>query len=147
MTRAAATRLASKPRRRRRIRLAAIAVVAGALATGGVAAAATGHLPEPVRKATRSILVTVGSGEPASTFPHPASSTQPPGSGRAGQPPPSIDVTVPAAGTTGAAAAASPDLKGLCRGYLAGKGAENGKKLDATAFQALARAAGGEDRV
>ena len=31
--------------------------------------------------------------------------------------------------------------------YLHGKGAENGKKLDATAFQALARAAGGEDKV
>jgi hypothetical protein len=66
---------------------------------------------------------------------------------RAGQPPPPTAATVPEPGTTGAAAAASPDLKGLCRAYLHGKGAENGKKLDATAFQALARAAGGEDRV
>jgi hypothetical protein len=146
MTRAAATHLAIKPRRRRRVGLAAVAV-AGALATGGVAAAATGHLPEPVRKATRSILVTVGSGEPASTVPHPASSAQLPGSGRTGQPRPPTDATVPAPGTTGAAAAASPDLKGLCRAYLAGKDAENGKKLDATAFQVLARAAGGEDKV
>jgi hypothetical protein len=131
MTRAAATHLAIKPRRRRRVGLAAVAV-AGALATGGVAAAATGHLPEPVRKATRSILVTVGSGEPARTVPHPASSAQRPGSGRTGQPRPPTDATVPAPGTTGAAAAASPDLKGLCRAYLAGKDAENGKKLDAT---------------
>lgn len=50
-------------------------------------------------------------------------------------------------GTTGAAPAASLNLTGLCRAYLAGKGAENGKRLDATAFQALARAAGGEDKV
>jgi hypothetical protein len=95
MTRAAATHLAIKPRRRRRVGLAAVAV-AGALATGGVAAAATGHLPEPVRKATRSILVTVGSGEPASTVPHPASSAQLPGSGRTGQPRPPTGATVPA---------------------------------------------------
>ena len=112
-----------------------------------MAVAATGHLPEPVRKATRSIMVTVGGAEPATTVPHPASSTQPPDGGRAGQPPPPTAATVPEPGTTGAAAAASPDLKGLCRAYLHGKGAENGKKLDATAFQALARAAGGEDRV
>lgn len=146
MATAAAAYRATKPRRRRRVGLAAVAV-AGALATGGVAAAATGHLPEPVRKATRSILVTVGGAESATTVPHPASSAQPPDSGRAGQPPPPTAATVPAPGTTGAAAAASPDLKGLCRAYLHGKGAETGKKLDATAFQALARAAGGEDGV
>ena len=58
-TRTAATRRASKPRRRRRAGLAAVVVV-GALATGGVAGAATGHLPGPVREAARSILVTVG---------------------------------------------------------------------------------------
>jgi hypothetical protein len=143
---AAAIRRATKPRRRRRVGLAAVAV-AGALATGGVAAAATGHLPEPVRKATRSILVTVGAAEPATSVPLPASSARPPESGRAGQPRPPTDATVGAPGTTSAAAAASPDLKGLCRAYLAGKGAESGKRLDATAFQALARAAGGEDRV
>ena len=145
MARAAATHRAITPRRRRRAGLAVVAV-AGALATGGVAAAATGHLPEPVRKATRSIVSTVGK-EPATSLPLPASSVRPPGGGRAGQPPPPAGATVPTPGTTGAAAAASPDLKGHCRAYLAGKGAEIGTKLDATAFQALARAAGGKDRV
>jgi hypothetical protein len=146
MTRTAAMHRASKPRRRRRVGLAAVAV-AGALATGGVAAAATGHLPEPVRKATRSIVVTVGGAEPATSLPLPASSARPPGGGRTGQPPPSTGAIVRAPGTTRAAAAASPNLKDLCRAYLHGKGAKNGKKLDATAFQALAQAAGGEDKV
>jgi len=146
MTRAAATQRASKRKRRRRVGLAVVAV-AGALATGGVAAAATGHLPEPVRKATRSILVTVGGAEPATSLPLPASSARPPGGDHAGQPPPPTDATVRAPGTTGPAAAASPNLKGRCRAYMAGKEAENGKKLDVAAFQALARAAGGEDKV
>ena len=146
MTRAAAHRPTGR-RRRRRVGLAAVAV-AGALATGGVAGAATGHLPEPVRTATRSILVTVGGGGPATTAPQPASSAHPPGSGHAVQPPPSTAATVPAPGAPGdAAVAANPDLKGLCGAYLAGKGADNGKKLNATAVQALARAAGGEDKV
>src|SRR5213592_419011 len=111
MARAAATHRAIKPRRRRRVGLAAVAV-AGALVTGGVAAAATGHLPEPVRRATRSIVVTVGVAEPATSLPLPASSARPPVDGRAGQPP-SIGATVRTPGTTRAAAAASPDLKGL----------------------------------
>jgi hypothetical protein len=138
--RVAATRRATRPRRRRRVGLAAIAV-AGALATG---AAATGHLPDPVRKATRSVLVAVGA-EPATSVPLPASSARPP-DGAGGQPSPPTGATGRAAGTT-AAAAANPDLKGLCRAYQAGEGDENGKKLDATAFQALARAAGGRDKV
>jgi hypothetical protein len=142
--RTTATRRTSKPRRRRRVGLAAVVVV-GALATGGVAGAATGHIPGPVREAARSILVTIGRAEPATSVPLPATSARPPESGRAGQPRPSTDASVRAPGTT--SAAASPDLKGLCRAYLAGEGVENGKKLDATAFQALARAAGGEDRV
>jgi hypothetical protein len=141
--RVAATRRATRPRRRRRVGLAAIAV-AGALATGGAAAAATGHLPDPVRKATRSVLVAVGA-EPATSVPLPASSARPP-DGAGGQPSPPTGATGRAAGTT-AAAAANPDLKGLCRAYQAGGGDENGKKLDATAFQVLARAAGGRDKV
>ena len=66
-----ATRRTSKPERRRRVGLAAVVVV-GALATGGVAGAATGHLPGPVREAARSILVTVGGAEPAAPTPGPA---------------------------------------------------------------------------
>jgi hypothetical protein len=142
--RAAAARRVTRPRRRRRIGLAAVAV-AGALATGGAAAAATGNLPEPVRKATRSILVAVGGAEPATSVPLPASTARPQDGGRAGQPPAPAGASARTLGTTGSAA--SPDLKGLCRAYLAGQGAQNGKKLDATAFQALALAAGGEGKV
>jgi hypothetical protein len=139
------TRRTARPPRRRWAGLAAVALV-GALVTGG-AAAATGHLPAPVRDVARSILGTVGGAEPATSDPLPGSSAQSPDAGRAGQPPPPTGATVGAPGTTGAATAASPNLKGLCRTYLAGTGAENAKKLDATAFQALARAAGGEDKI
>jgi hypothetical protein len=43
--------------------------------------------------------------------------------------------------------ASGPARKGLCRAWAAGKGAEHGRKQDATAFQALAKAAGGADNV
>lgn len=142
----AVTRPAAKPVRRRRVGLAACVLV-GVLATGGAAAAATGHLPEPVREASRKILSTVGAAEPATPGAQPAPRTPPHGPRRVGQQPTTTGVVGAGPGTTGAAPAASPNLTGLCRAYLAGKGAENGKRLDATAFQALARAAGGEDKV
>jgi hypothetical protein len=143
--RVAGSRRATRPARRRRVGLVAI-VAAGALATGGVAAAATGHLPGPVQDAARSILVTVGSGEPAPpATPAPRPST--PGSGGTGQGPASTAATSRGPGTTGAAAAANPNLDGLCRAYQAGEGAEQGGKLDAAAYEALARAAGGRERI
>ena len=67
------SRAASSPRRRRRAGLAVVVVV-GALVTGGVAGAATGHLPGPVRAAARSILDAADGGTP-------------PASTQAGQPP------------------------------------------------------------
>jgi hypothetical protein len=142
----AATRPAAKPIRRRRVGLAAVVVV-GALATGGAAAAASGHLPEPVREASRKILSTVGAAEPATPGAQPAPRTPPYGTGRVGQQPTTTGALGAGSGTTGADPAASPNLTGLCRAYLAGMGAESGKRLDATAFRALARAAGGEDKV
>jgi hypothetical protein len=36
---------------------------------------------------------------------------------------------------------------GLCQAWLTGQGGEHGKRMDSTAFQALAAAAGGADRV
>jgi hypothetical protein len=36
---------------------------------------------------------------------------------------------------------------GLCQAWLAGQGGEHGKRADSTAFQALAAAAGGADRI
>jgi hypothetical protein len=135
---------ARPPRRRRRAGLAVVVVV-GALATGGVAAA-TGHLPEPVRQAARSILAP--GGEPATLEPPEPAPVATTGSGGAG--PGAAPSTGAPAGGLGAAAsgsAAQPELVGLCRAFLAGKGGEQGGKLDATAFEALSRAAGGGDQV
>ena len=125
-------------------------MVAGALAAGGVAGAATGHLPGPVREAARTILATGGGEPPASTRtgPRPAPVT---GTGSAGGA--AREGSRPGAATggrlgpAGAGPAASPDLEGLCQAFRSGNGAEQGGKLDATSFRALARAAGGEDKV
>src|SRR6266511_1909432 len=43
--------------------------------------------------------------------------------------------------------AAGPAARGLCRAWSAGQGGQHGKKLDAAAFAALAKAAGGSDQV
>ena len=144
--RAAGTRRATTPRRRRRVRLAAVVVV-GALATGGVAGAATGHLPGPVREAARSILVAVGGAEPAAPTPGPAPLTQSTGSGGADPGGQASSTTGRGPATTGSGSVAAPNLEGLCQAFLAGNGVEQGKKLDATAFAALARAAGGQGQV
>jgi hypothetical protein len=131
-----------------------VVVVAGALVTGGVAGAATGHLPGPVRQAARSILGTTDGGTPSTSTQAgqpPAPVKRPAGAGgglggaRPGVP------TGPGPGTTGAGPAAGPALGGLCQAFAqafaAGGGTQQGDKLDATAFAALATAAGGEDKV
>ena len=128
----------------------AVVVVAGALAAGGVAAAATGHLPGPVREAARSILATGGGEPPASTGtgPRPAPVTgtgSAGGAGGEGSRP--GGATGAGLGPVGAGPAASPDLEGLCQAFRSGNGAEQGARLDAASFRALARAAGGEEEV
>jgi len=138
---------------RRRRRGLAVAIVVGALATGGVAGAATGHLPGPVRDAARTIAG-AGTGTPASrtTGPPSASATGTPNAGGAGSTA-SRAGGAPGSGpgSTGAGVAAGPAadpaLKGLCLAYAAGEGADRGGKPDATAFEELATVAGGEDRV
>jgi hypothetical protein len=143
--RAAAPVRPARPRRRRAVLV--VVVVAGALATGGVAAA-TGHLPDPVREAARGVLGP-GGGQPA-VSPSPAPGA--PGSGTAGSgggPGGSPSTVAPGRRTGPAAAgpAAGPALDGLCKALQGGNGGEQGGKLDATAFQKLARAAGGVDSV
>jgi hypothetical protein len=134
-----------RPRRRRAGR--AVVVVVGAMATGGVAAA-TGHLPAPVREAARSVL---GPAE-AATSPGPAQSAAPgtatTGSGGAG-PGGSATTVAPGPRTDRAAAgpAARSALEELCQAYQEGNDGEQGGKLDATAFKKLAAVAGGDDRV
>jgi hypothetical protein len=134
------------PRRRRRTGLAVVVVV-GALVTGGVAGAATGHLPGPVRDAARTITG-AGGGAPSS----PTTADQPPITGAAGAGPEGsrhAGTLGQGSGATGNGAGPAPvaALKGLCNAYAAGNGAAQGGKLDATAFKALATAAGGEDKV
>jgi hypothetical protein len=124
-----------------------VVVVVGALATGGAAGAATGHLPGPVREAARSILGT-GGGQ------------APPASTDAGQPPAPVKRPADAGGGLpgsrlgvstsrgpGDGLAASPNLEGLCQAFVSGNGTGEGGRLDATAFEALAGAAGGQERV
>jgi hypothetical protein len=135
--------------RRRRAGLAVVVVV-GALVTGGVAGAATGHLPGPVQAAARTILGTTDGG-PSSTSTQagqpPAPVKRPAGSGGGlGGARPGV-TTGPGPGTTSAGPAAGPALEGLCQAFAAGGGTQQGGKLDATAFSALATAAGGEDKV
>jgi hypothetical protein len=148
--RRAATRArrAARPPRRRWAGLAAVALV-GALVTGG-AAAATGGLPEPVRDVARSILGTAGDptpgpddGQPAPVVPTGGAddpAVAPPGSQAGG----SVGLEP---GTTAAGPAAQPDRVGLCRAYLASLDKQQGKEMEASAFERLARAAGGEDGI
>jgi hypothetical protein len=137
-------RRARTSRRRRRTGLAVV-VAAGALVTGGVAGAATGHLPGPVRAAARTVLGSDGgtpststqAGQPPGPVKRPAGSGGGLGGARPGV----------STGPGGAGPAAAPNPEGLCQAFVSGNGAEQGGKLDATAFEVLARAAGGQDRV
>jgi hypothetical protein len=142
------SRRARTSRRRRRTGLAVVVAV-GALVTGGVAGAATGHLPGPVRAAARSVLGSDGGTPSTSTQAGqpPAPVKRPAGAGGGlGGARPSVS-TGPGPGAAGAGPAAAPNLEGLCQAFTAGNGGLQGAKLDATAFEVLTRAAGGEDRV
>jgi hypothetical protein len=144
-------RRAARPPRRRRVGLLAVALV-GALAMGGVAAAATGNVPAPLRDAARSVLGSVDGAEPAAPPTRPGVQPAPgstPGSAGATSGPQGPRPTAAAGHGPGSTAGTAPGLdnEGLCKAYLAGQGAEQGAKLDATAFQALAELAGGRDKI
>jgi hypothetical protein len=102
--------------------LKAAAAVLGVLATGGVAAAATGNLPAPAQQAAHVVL------------------------GGAGVPAPAGATVTTRAHPVGSDAAGSA-AQGLCQAWSAGQGGQRGSKLDAPAFAALVKAAGGTDRV
>ncbi|HZD00054.1 MAG TPA: hypothetical protein VFA46_07625 [Actinomycetes bacterium] len=101
---------------------AAAAAFTGALVIGGVAAAATGTLPEPAQRMAHQLV---------SAAPAPAGEDHPQAGGDAAKGP----------DATGAAKA------GLCTAYMAGKGGTNGGRNGSVAFQALEQAAGGADKV
>ncbi|HEX8858408.1 MAG TPA: hypothetical protein VGC06_04810 [Actinomycetes bacterium] len=111
-------------------KLAAAATIA-ALSLAGVAGAATGTLPDPAQRVAHQMLG--GAGVPGPDD-HAAQTAGDKSSTTSGHHPTGPDAT-------GAAKA------GLCRAWAAGQGGENGKKFDATAFQALAEAAGGAGRI
>jgi hypothetical protein len=139
-------------RSRRRLGLAVVAV-AGALATGGAAAAAGGHLPGPVGDAARSILVSVGGEAPEPPAAPPAVRGTGPGATTAvpsGPGPTGLAGPVPGSPATGSAAVpdtTAADTEGLCRAYLATQDKQAGKKPEAASFELLADEAGGADKV
>jgi len=111
-------------------KLAAAATIA-ALSLAGVAGAATGTLPDPAQRVAHQMLG--GAGVPGPDD-HAAQTADDKSSTKSDHSPSGPDAT-------GHAKA------GLCRAWAAGQGGENGKKLDATAFKALADAAGGADSI
>src|SRR5262245_31863137 len=122
---AAATRRAA----RRRRRIVAAVVMVGALVTGGVAGAATGHLPGPLRDAGRGILGPPDDGPAPAPPARPGSVSVPATKGG----PASTDAaTGPRGARPGATAggpastAAGPSYEGLCQAYRVGKGDEQG---------------------
>jgi len=125
-----------------RVRTAAVAGLA-LLSIGGVAAAATGLAPASAERAATSASPRTPDGQvghaqgEAATLIHrseDAAATRSSTSDKPGD-----HATGPDA--SGAA------RHGLCQAWLAGQGDEHGKREDSTAFQALAAAAGGADRV
>lgn len=135
-TRAAATRRAGGPRRILGVRLA-VAVLAVVLSIGGVAAA-TGVFPGPARPPAghRPGSTGGGGGSPTTAAPGRTDGATTTGTERAR-----------GGGTATGPDASGPAREGLCRAWLAGEGAGNGRREDSTAFRALAAAAGGADRI
>jgi hypothetical protein len=117
---------------------AAAAVIAAVLSLGGVAAAATGILPAAVQRMAGNAPADSG-GASATGQEHAATG--------------SAAASTAAGSTTGKDhAATGPDASGaakdgLCQAWLAGQGDDQGRREDSTAFQALAQAAGGADKV
>jgi hypothetical protein len=119
---------------------AAAAALVAVLSIGGVAAAASGLLPDQASPVADQAPATTGADAAAQGL-GTAATAELGGSANAG-----------AADSQGRASAAGPDATGaaragLCRAWQAGQGADNGSRMDAVAFQALVAAAGGADQV
>jgi hypothetical protein len=127
------------PRKLLTIKAAAAALVA-VLSIGGVAAAAGGLLPDQASPVADQATATTGADAAAQGLGKAAAANLG-GSANAGP-----------ADDQGRTSAAGPDATGaaragLCRAWQAGQGADNGSRMDAVAFQALAEAAGGADNI
>ena len=139
--RVAVPRGVGKAGRRRRTGLV-VAVAVGALSTGGIAVAATGHLPDPIRDAAQRIFATG-----TDTTPNPG--RQPaPHAGKADAGGATTDGQgARAAGEPGPTAMTDPVNDDRCRASNAAKGADKHKKMDAATSTALAEGAGGADKI
>jgi hypothetical protein len=121
------------------MKVAAAALVA-VLSVGGIAAAATGLLPDQASPVADQAPATTGADAAAHGLGQAAVANM----GGAAQ-----------AGSTdgqGRESAVGPDAAaaaraGLCRAWQAGQGADHGQKADSVAFQALVEAAGGADNI
>jgi hypothetical protein len=132
-----APRRAAMPRKRFGVK-AAVVAVAAVLTIGGVAAAATGVLPGSAHRATDPASASSRGRSAADTR---QGTTGPDASG------PASSATTRQRGAAIGPDASGPARHGLCRAWLAGNGGQHGKKDDSTAFRALARAAGGADKI
>jgi hypothetical protein len=123
---------------------AAVAVFSGALLIGGVAAAATGSLPDVAQRVVDRVVDGQASSAKGQGAGDAARGTEATSHGKE-------QASGAAQGQAGSHST-GPDLskidrKGLCTAYMAGKGGTNGGKYDAAAFEALEKAAGGADKV
>jgi len=127
------------PRKVLTMKAAAAALVA-ALSLGGVAAAASGLLPDQASPVAEQAAASTGA-DAATHGLGKAAAANLGGAADAGS-----------ADGQGRASAVGPDASGaaragLCRAWEAGEGGDHGRRMDAVAFQALVEAAGGADQV
>jgi hypothetical protein len=121
------------------IKAAAAALVA-VLSIGGIAAAASGLLPDRASPKADRVTATTGADAAAHGLGD-AAAANTGGTARAG-----------ATGGQGRESAVGPDATGaaragLCWAWQAGQGDDHGRRADSVAFQALVDAAGGADKV
>jgi hypothetical protein len=133
-------RRSAVPRKVLTMKAAAAALVA-VLSLGGVAAAASGLLPDQASPVADQAAATTGADAAAHGLGKAAAAANPGGTAKSG----------PADGQ-GRESAVGPDATaaaraGLCRAWQAGQGGDQGRRMDAVAFQALVEAAGGIDKV
>jgi hypothetical protein len=121
------------------IKAAAAALVA-VLSVGGIAAAATGHLPGQASPVADQAAATTAADAAAQ------------GLGKAAVA--SVGGTAQAGATDaqGRESAVGPDATGaaragLCQAWQSGQGGDHGRRMESVAFQALATAAGGADNI
>jgi hypothetical protein len=119
---------------------AAAAALVAVLSLGGISAAATGLLPDQAAPVADQAAATTAADGAARGLDKAAAAN--------------LAGTAPAGSTEGQGreSAVGPDATGaaragLCRAWQAGQGTDQGRRMDAVAFQALADAAGGADQV